>query len=702
MMERLASYLSKLRNRHLLVFDILVFLLTPAAALAVRTDGEMEIESQFGSLLLITLLFLGIKVVAFYVGGLYSRFWRYASIDELSRMASVGAIVLLVQTSSLLLFLQPSGWISGEFPRSIPLIEGFLAISVAGGARYSVRLSDRLLQPHRVRGNAKRVLIVGAGWAGVTIVKEMQMNPQLGLNPVGFVDDDPAKQRVSMRRIPVLGQCSAIPTIVQQVRAQQVIIAMPSAPGKDIRRLVNICEQVGVQVKIIPGMYELLDGTVGVKHLREVRIEDLLRRDPIQTDVSAIAEMIRDKRVLVTGGGGSIGSELCRQVLRFRPKSLVILGHGENSIFEIHNELLKMLESLATSEKDQLQLPELYPVIADIRMIERLWSVFEDYRPELVFHAAAHKHVPLMELNPGEAITNNVIGTRNLLQVSAGTGVGRFVMISSDKAVNPSSIMGASKRAAELLTRQAAMRTGRPYVAVRFGNVLGSRGSVVLTFKKQISAGGPVTVTHPDMKRYFMTIPEAVQLVLQAASLGKGGEVFMLDMGEPVKISELAGDLIRMSGLEVGRDIDIQYTGIRPGEKLFEELVIEGEDYRRTAHNKIFTVTSASNVVPLSMEEAIGQLGTAVLEADERAIVEGLRTLVPEFRHADHRAGTDVQPELSPLPEPQLIPAPTFHETDHSGPRGRLLELDRNLRQPAASISSASVEMAAGYAADKS
>jgi FlaA1/EpsC-like NDP-sugar epimerase len=654
-MERFVSYLSRLRNRHFLVIDILVFLLTPAAALALRTDGVSAIEHYFASLVVVTLLFLAIKVGGFYGGGLYSRSWQYASIDELARIGSVGVLVLLIQTGAMLLFVQPAGWVDDEFPRSVPLIEGLLALSLVAVGRYSVRLADHLLHPRRAKSDAARVLIVGAGWAAVTIVKEMQMNPDLGLNPVGLVDDDPASQRVSIRGVRVLGLCRAIPALAHELQVHQVIIAMPAAPGKDIRRVVGMCKEAGVQVKIIPGMGELLDGTVRVRHLRDVRIEDLLRRDPIQTDTSEIAAMIRGKRVLVTGGGGSIGSELCRQVLRLRPQSLVILGHGENSVFEIHNELTTKLHSLTTGEQNELPLPQIYAVIADIRMIDRLRSVFEHYRPEVVFHAAAHKHVPLMETNPVEAVTNNVMGTDNLLQVSAAIGVERFVMISSDKAVNPTSVMGASKRAAELLMRQAAVQTGKPYAAVRFGNVLGSRGSVVFTFQKQIMAGGPVTVTHPEMKRYFMTIPEAVQLVLQAAALGQGGEIFMLDMGEPVKISDLARDIIRLSGLEVGRDIDIQYTGIRPGEKLFEELFLKGEEYKPTAHDKISIAASASNIVPLFLKEAVEQLGIAALRADEKAILQGLQNLVPEFHQGDTREEATAQPELSPIPDPQVV-----------------------------------------------
>jgi FlaA1/EpsC-like NDP-sugar epimerase len=435
------------------------------------------------------------------------------------------------------------------------------------------------------------------------IVRELQNNPHLGLEPIGFLDDDLSKHDVKIRGVPVLGDRHAIPHIVKKRQVRQVIIAMPTAQGREIRDIVRICGEAGVQARTIPGIYELLDGSVSVKQVRDVRIEDLLRREPVRTDTSAVSGMLRGKRVLVTGAGGSIGSELCRQIIRCAPAELVLVGHGENSIFEIHNELRKLevgswkLE-VGTHATSDLRFPTsiLHPIIADIRCSERIRAVFEAYRPEIVFHAGAHKHVPLMESNEVEAITNNVLGTCNLVEAAIATGVERFLMISTDKAVNPTSVMGASKRVAEMVVTHAGqMRRGEGenaplpiFTVVRFGNVLGSRGSVVPFFQRQIAAGGPVTVTHPDMRRYFMTIPEAVQLMLQATVIGKGGEIFALDMGEPVRIADLAHDLIRLSGLEPGRDIEVAYTGLRPGEKLFEELFLESENYSRTRHEKIF------------------------------------------------------------------------------------------------------------------
>jgi FlaA1/EpsC-like NDP-sugar epimerase len=611
--------------------------------------------------------------------GVYARYWPYASVEEL--LLLLGSITFSALLAGALSFLilrvfgdQP---VASMLPRSVPLIFLMLALLVTAAPRLATRVLfgslrqrfSRALRLDRASGMPSRkdtlhaslatrtpILIMGAGDAGALILRELQKNPHLGMDPVGFLDDDLGKHDVRIHGVPVLGGRHDIPRLVRSHRIQQVIIAMPTAPGKDMREIVRICEQAGVQTKLMPGIYELIDGTVSVNQLRNVQIEDLLRRDPVQTDVAAVSQLIRGKRVLVTGGGGSIGSELCRQVLRFAPAELTLLGHGENSIFEVHNELLRIS-------------PHVRAVIADIRFPDRVDALIEAHKPDIIFHAAAHKHVPLMELNPCEAITNNVLGTRNLLNAAAMADVECFVMISTDKAVNPSSIMGASKRVAELLVHQAAHNLRPPresngcnpagspiagipfrndnasngvnglsavpcrrYCAVRFGNVLGSRGSIIPIFKQQIAAGGPITITHPEMARYFMTIPEAVQLVLQAAVLGQGGEVFVLDMGEPVKIVDLAQDLIKLSGLEIGRDIDIVFTGARPGEKLFEELFLPDEIYQRTRHEKVFIAGNASSFVPPHLDDSITALIDAALLNNTVAIVAGLKHLVPEFQ----------------------------------------------------------------------
>ncbi len=578
-----------------------------------------------------------IRLPVYYAFGLYNRLWRYASMNELRAIlvaGGVGSILIYIANFWIMPFLG----IRNIPSHSIWLLEGVLSTAFLGGTRMLLRILQERMQPGelaRLRTfvqNPSRILIVGAGDAGAMTLREMQANPGLGFRVVGFVDDHKAKHHMHIHGVRVLGNRNDIPRIVLQERVDQVIIAMPTATGKQIRGIVKICEQIGIHPRTIPGMYELLDGTVGLNQLRDVDIEDLLRRTPIQTDTAAVYDLLRGKRVLITGGGGSIGSELCRQILRCNPAEMILLGHGENSIFDSYHDLRLQLAREQGPIADPGAQTVIRPVIADVRFPERLLAIFQETKPEVVFHAAAHKHVPLMEANPTEAITNNVLGVRNLLTAAQAANVKRFVMISTDKAVNPTSIMGASKRAAELLVHKAARESGHDYVAVRFGNVLGSRGSVVLTFKKQIAAGGPVTVTDPEMERYFMTIPEAVQLVLQAAVLGQGGEVFVLDMGKPVKIVDLARDLIELSGLEVGRDIDIVFSGVRPGEKLYEELFITGEDYQRTRHEKIFIAANASLFVPHQLDEAVDSLAFAAHTNDRAAIMRGLKNLIPEFQ----------------------------------------------------------------------
>ena len=630
--------LLKLRNRHFFLLDVLVMLLTPLAALMVRLDTFTIPREFWLSLALYTLAALGVRLFVFRRMGLYARYWRYASVEELVQMVTAVIISTTLLTTGTLLLRAFAPFV---FARSVLLVDGLLVLLAVGGLRFSVRaFSQNSFQPD---ANRRRVLIMGAGDAGEMVVREMKRRPNQGLLPVAFLDDDPAKHHLSIHGVPVLGSRKEIPRLVAQYKIDQIILAMPTATGATIREVVGICEMLGVETRIVPSLPEiLLQGRIRPQQLRRVQIEDLLRREPVQTDIQAVRALVSGKRVLVTGAGGSIGGELCRQLLQCGPRELLLLGHGENSVFEIYHELHGL----------ELHGPHVTPLIADVRFAERLLTLFEQHRPEIVFHAAAHKHVPLMELNPAEAITNNVLGTRNLLAAALAVDVAHFVMISTDKAVNPTSIMGASKRAAELLVHQAARRSGRPYVAVRFGNVLGSRGSVVLTFQKQIARGGPITVTHPDIRRFFMTIPEATQLVLQAAVLGQGGEVFVLDMGEPVKIVDLAKDLIRLSGLEPGKDVAIEYVGLRPGEKLYEELFIPGEDYRRTTHAKIFIATNASSFMPADLDGGIAQLAQAAARNDADAIRRGLRALAPEF------ASPNGQTAVVPPPAPAGQTAP--------------------------------------------
>ena len=628
-----------LRNRYLLLVDVLLLALAAYLSFVLRLERFGLESSSWVGFALFTLTAVIIFPLCFRFAGLYSRYWRYASIQE-----------LLLLTATVLLGVLLASFVSfaaaavvrpfASIPRSIPFIFFFLALAATTGPRFFLRLVPTYFSHANHRhARPKPVLIVGAGDAGSMIVREVLQNPRVGLDPVGFIDDDADKRGARIHGVPVLGGRQEIPKLVSDYGIAQVIIAMPTAPGKAIRDIVDICEKVGVDTKIVPGLSEMLDGRVTISQLRNVEIEDLLRRESVQTDTAAVTALLAGKRVLVTGAGGSIGSELCRQIMRCAPAELIMLGHGENSVFQIMEELK------VTTAKMQGMKPLLQPVIADIRFADRIQAVFAAHRPQIVFHAAAHKHVPLMEDNPSEAITNNVRGTRNVLAAALQVEVECFVLISTDKAVNPTSIMGASKRVAELLVHEAAERSGKPYVAVRFGNVLGSRGSVLHTFRRQISAGGPVTVTHPDIRRYFMTIPEAVELVLQASVLGKGCEMFMLDMGEPVRIVDLANDLIELSGLEVGSDIDIVFTGMRPGEKLFEELFIEGETYQPTQHDKIFI--AASDYQPANLGADVAALIAAAEREDKDAIFQTLQTLVPEFQPAG-----DPETPLAPQSEP--------------------------------------------------
>ncbi|CAN5424892.1 nucleoside-diphosphate sugar epimerase/dehydratase [soil metagenome] len=627
-----------LRNRHFLLIDLLIFCITPGQALILRTDRLTNLYAYGFSLMLYGSLALIVRLLIFYKFGLYRRFWRYASSAEIGQVVKA----MLVATSLIgVCFWLANDQITGfDLPRSLPLIDALLALSLVTASRASIRLTESWRRAQQREGaQITNIVIMGAGHTGELIAREIQNNSPLNMCIIAFLDDDITKHGMQIHNIPVLGGRTQLQQIVEEQKVDRVIIAMPAAPGREVRQMVELCRRLGVKTQTMPGIHELLSSNININHLRNVQIEDLLRREPIKTDTAAVNELVQGKCILITGGGGSIGSELCRQILRYKPAHLILLGHGENSVFSIHNELQRIQvevqeqvgNTLCPTSNSSHGATLITPIIADLRFAERLRSIFAQYRPQIVFHAAAHKHVPLMEAHPSEAITNNVLGTKNLLDAAQASGIERFVMISTDKAVNPTSIMGASKRTAELLVHQAAERSGQPYMIVRFGNVLGSRGSVVHTFKQQIALGGPVTVTHPDMVRYFMTIPEAVQLLLQASVLGHGGEAFMLDMGEPVKIVDLARDLIELSGLTVGRDIEISYSGIRPGEKLFEEMFTPGETYARTQHAKVLMAANASRFVPVGLDETINALIADACRNDEKAIIRGLKNLLPEY-----------------------------------------------------------------------
>jgi FlaA1/EpsC-like NDP-sugar epimerase len=614
--------------------DVVALAVIPFLALVLRLDGFADVPLYGQGLLLYTLLGMGVRLLIFWRSGLYERYWLYASIDEMVLIA-ISVFAASVVNAILYFVLRYLPFIDFTVPRSIPFIDAMLTFLAIGGTRISARLLE--YWSRRGMPSGKRALIIGAGDAGVLIAREIQSSVQLDLDPVGFIDDDPAKQGVKIHGLTVLGQSEDVPKIVQDYKVTQAIIAMPAAPGKAVRRIVGLCVEAGVDTKTIPGVYEMLSGRVRLSQIRDVDIEDLLRREPVKIETLDVTNMVQGKRVLITGAGGSIGSELCRQMAEHGASELILLGHGEYSIFRITNELARRAGSprqLAESPAGVQDPPKIHPLIADIRDQRRLDAIFDQHRPHIVFHAAAHKHVPLMERNLEEAVSNNIAGTRCLIEAAENSEVERFVLISTDKAVNPISNMGVTKRVAEMLIEAAAARSKGVFVAVRFGNVLDSRGSVVGIFRQQIARGGPVTVTHRDMRRYFMTIPEAVQLVMQAAAIGEGGEIFVLDMGEPVAIEELAHDMIRLSGLEVGRDIDIEYCGIRPGEKLFEELFAEGEEHDRTKHEKIFV---SSNGPPKKRElkkitKTIDDLIAAADRSETPEVKRLLEALVPGYQ----------------------------------------------------------------------
>lgn len=496
-----------------------------------------------------------------YLFNLYWRDWEYASIYEVLTVVKCVTSTVIVSTIVGIVWFKTL--VSWQFV----IVLWLILVCAIGGVRLSMRIFREFFVDNVVNENAKPTLIVGAGAAGTLLVRQMLMHPKMRMMPVAFVDDDPEKQRKDIYGVRIQGTTKDIEKIVQHMGITKVVIAMPSLPIKKLNEVYDVARKTGAECVILPNIDDVMTGNLHVQQLRNVEIEDLLGRDPVELDQTMIEKQLRGKRILVTGAGGSIGSEICRQVANFNPKELIILGHGENSIYQLNMELVgKYAEHFRIT-----------PVIADVQDRKKIFEVMDKYRPDVVYHAAAHKHVPLMELNPKEAVKNNILGTRNVAEAADHANVKAFVMISTDKAVNPPNIMGATKRLCEMVVQDIATRSkNTKFVAVRFGNVLGSRGSVIPLFKKQIAQGGPLTVTHPDIVRYFMTIPEAAQLVIQAGALARGGEIFVLDMGKPVKIVDLAKNLIRLSGYSED-DIEIKFTGLRPGEKMYEELLNEGE-----------------------------------------------------------------------------------------------------------------------------
>ncbi len=606
---------SHIRNRFVFIGDIALIIVSVLGSFALRLDVS-ELPFYFPAAVLMCAVALFIKIPVHYLFGLYRRLWVYASTSEL-RLITVAVTTASVLTSGIMLLLSSAGYIQPGMPRSALGIDWLLSLVLIGGSRFALRiLSEQSTTPRN--GKSKRALIIGAGDAGALVARELQKSSLINLIPIGFLDDDESKQNHQIYGVSVIGKINDLSAILDNQQVDEVIIAIPSAPGQIVRLVNDVCRAKGISSRTMPGLYELIGGKINVSRLREVDIADLLRREPVKIDDRLIGGSLTGKRILVTGAGGSIGREICRQVARWSPTELILLGHGENSIFEAMLELRENYPSLS-----------LHPVIADVRDAQRIQIILKAYHPDVIFHAAAHKHVPLMEANIEEAITNNVIGTNNLVQAALKVDTERLVLISTDKAVRPVSVMGATKRLAEMIVLDAAHRSARAFTVVRFGNVLGSRGSVVPLFKQQIARGGPVTITHPEMMRYFMTIPEAVHLVLQAASMGQGGEVFLLNMGQQVKILDLAEDLIKLSGLEPHRDIEITFTGIRPGEKLSEDLWEEGVHFQPTQHTEIYRAVEEENVDGALLKNAIDEFAKLAAHGETDAIINLIDQSIP-------------------------------------------------------------------------
>lgn len=636
--------------------DLAVLALAFALAYAIRFDGAIPAP------MLVRLALTGpyavlLEYAVLFAFGVHRLSWRFVGLPDTKRIfiACASASSILIAVRFGFGFVQdPEQLRYGVVPYGVLAVNFVLSFFGIAGVRFARRMLGEGIESKRRRPAtpATRTLLVGAGEAGVLVARELASRPDLALRAVGFVDDDPRKAGAVVYGLPVLGTTADIPNVCSRLRVKQALITMPNVSGSVIRRISKLCEAARIPTKIIPGVYEIVGGQVNLSRMRDVAIEDLLRREAVTLDREEISAFVNGKVVLATGAGGSIGSELCRQICAFAPRRLLLIERSENALFNIHRELTATYPEL-----------DIVPCIADITDAGRMTELFTSQRPNLVLHAAAHKHVPMLEWNPGEAIKNNVFGTKAIADLAVGFGAEAFVMISTDKAVNPSSVMGASKRAAEVYVQSLAQECATRIVTVRFGNVLGSAGSVIPIFREQIQQGGPVTVTHPEMRRYFMTIPEACQLVLQAGAMGRGGEIFVLDMGEPVKIVDLARDLIALSGMREREDIDIVFTGIRPGEKLFEELASTGEGVDKTRHPKIF-VGRLQRVPREQVQQHMTALGACVHQGRAGELLDALRCLVPEYDSAPPESpaaeastatqGVSLSPDLVP---PALVPA---------------------------------------------
>lgn len=611
------NYAKFWRRAVLIVYDILSVILASYLSLLIRYEFQAsEIPSYFSLPVLEALPFtVGVTTALFYVFRLYDSLWAFAGETELQNLVLANAAAALVNVGILHLNRHEIQAV----PKSYYFMYMFLMISLTFISRFSYRFLRGIKHKNANRSNATNVMIVGAGEAGNIIVREILNSHYSTMNLKCLIDDSKDKWGKFIQGVKVVGGRDEIPAAVQEYDIDEIIIAIPSLSRAQLKGILDICKETKCKMRTLPGIYQLVNGEVSVSKLHDVEVEDLLGRDPVKVDIDSIIGYVQGKVVCVTGGGGSIGSELCRQIAGHRPRQLIIIDIYENSAYDIQQELKRKYPEL-----------DLVVLIASVRNVERINWIFRKYRPDIVYHAAAHKHVPLMEVSPCEAIKNNVCGTFNTAMAAANYGTERFVMISTDKAVNPTNIMGASKRICEMIIQVFNRHYQCNFVAVRFGNVLGSNGSVIPLFKKQIAAGGPVTVTDPNIIRYFMTIPEAVSLVLQAGAYAKGGEIFILDMGEPVKILDLAENLIKLSGYKVGEDIKIVFTGLRPGEKLYEEMLMNEEGMKDTANRQIHIGK------PLEIDEdrffvQLKRLKDAAIE-ESPAIRELVREIVPTYR----------------------------------------------------------------------
>ncbi len=621
-----------LRIALLVIADIISINLAFYLAIFLRFDGmtgqgaDYENHMKVFSNHWIFMTLIGLAV--FYFFRLYKSVWRYASIGELIQVI----MALFVNTALLVSYFMAT---QVFVARSIYIFYGILAMIFVGGFRFSYRLLRRI-RNHELFSNAPytRVMIIGAGDAGAVVIRELKNSNKLNSKPVAIIDDDKSKEGTAIFQVPVVGQRKDIVMVAEKMRIDEIIIAMPSASKQAVREIVEECKKTKCSLKTLPGIYELIDGKIDVNAIRNVRIEDLLGREVIDLNTKEIGEYITGKKVLITGGGGSIGSELARQIALFKPKELILLDIYENNVYDLQNELKRKYKindhdhgySCDDNEDFCLRV-----IIASVRDRDRMEEIMQEVQPDIVFHAAAHKHVPLMEHNPKEAIKNNIFGTFNVAQAACKSQVKRFVMISTDKAVNPTNIMGATKRMCEMIIQSLDKTSTTEFALVRFGNVLGSNGSVVPLFERQIAEQGYITVTHPEIIRYFMTIPEAARLVIQAGAMAKGGEIFILDMGEPVKILDLAKDIIRLSGLEPDVDIPIRITGLRPGEKLYEELLLKEEGIQSTRHQKIF-IGKPIDIEYNKLLTSLDALKKALKDNTDEEIKIIMQELVPTYK----------------------------------------------------------------------